>query len=88
MMESVKNRKKWLRLTLIVLIIAVAGWALMPMAYGDQPHMQKALGHLQAARNQLAAASRDKGGHRARAMALIDQAINEVEAGIVYDRTH
>jgi hypothetical protein len=87
-MEFATNRKKWLQLTLIVLIIAVAGWAVMPMAYGEQSHMQKALGHLKSARNQLAQATHDKGGHRVRAMALIEQAMNEVEAGIVFDRTH
>jgi len=87
-MEFATNRKKWLQLTLIVLIIAVACWAVMPMAYGDQTNMQKALGHLKSARNQLVQATREKGGHRVKALALVDQAINEVEAGIVYDRTH
>lgn len=49
-----------------------------------QPHMRSALDHLQAAKTELQAAEADKGGHRARAIALIDRATGEVEAGIEY----
>jgi hypothetical protein len=52
--------------------------ALLP----DQPHMQAALDHLKNARNNLVQATADKGGHRANAIKLVDQAINEVNAGI------
>ena len=51
---------------------------------GAQPHMQNALGSLQSAKSQLQQASNDKGGHRVRAIELIDQAIPEVRAGINY----
>jgi hypothetical protein len=37
-----------------------------------------------AARGELAAATPNKGGHRARGLTLIDQAIAEVEAGIAF----
>ncbi len=47
-----------------------------------QPHMESALDHLQAARSELQAASANKGGHRVRAIDLVDQAIGEVEAGM------
>jgi hypothetical protein len=39
---------------------------------------------LQSARGELAAALPNKGGHRERGLALIDQAIAEVRAGIAF----
>ncbi|MBK6461658.1 MAG: hypothetical protein IPF92_11690 [Myxococcales bacterium] len=53
-----------------------------------QPHMQAALGQLKAAKASLARATADKGGHRVKAMALTDQAIDETEKGIAYDNKH
>ena len=49
-----------------------------------QPNMQDALRALNAALNSLQRAEPNKGGHRARAMSLIEQAIREVRAGIAY----
>ena len=57
-------------------------------ASADQPHMQAALDHLRAARAELNAAAADKGGHREKAIALVNDAIGQVEKGIVYDRRH
>ena len=48
----------------------------------DQPHMQAALDALRSAQNYLDKANADKGGHRARAIDLVKQAIDEVKAGI------
>jgi hypothetical protein len=48
--------------------------------------MEKALDHLRDAQRELEKASADKGGHRARAMTLVRQAIAEVEKGIRFDR--
>lgn len=53
-----------------------------------QPHMRAALEHLQQAQRELEAASHDKGGHRARAVSLVKQAIVQVNEGIQYDNTH
>jgi hypothetical protein len=50
-----------------------------------QPNMYSALNRLQAARGFLYAAPATKGGHRANAIALVDQAIRETQAGIRYD---
>jgi hypothetical protein len=47
-----------------------------------QPHMQNALGDLQAALSELQAAAPNKGGHRERAIGLVNRAITEVQAGI------
>jgi hypothetical protein len=53
-------------------------------AIGAQPHMTASIGMLQSARAELGAATANKGGHRERAMQLIDQAISEVRAGITF----
>jgi hypothetical protein len=53
-------------------------------AIGAQPHMSESIALLQSARGELQAATPNKGGHRERAMGLIDQAIGEVRAGIVF----
>jgi hypothetical protein len=54
----------------------------------DQPRMQAALNHLQNARGNLDAATDDKGGHRVKAIDFVNKAIEEVNKGIEYDRTH
>ncbi|PYX33458.1 MAG: hypothetical protein DMG77_00605 [Acidobacteria bacterium] len=53
-----------------------------------QPEMSAAIQHLREAQNNLEAASHDKGGHRVRALELINQAMAEVEAGMRYDDSH
>ena len=53
-------------------------------AIGAQPHMTASLDLLQSARAELTAATPNKGGHRERALGLIDQAIAEVRAGIAF----
>ncbi len=57
-------------------------------AQADQPHMQAALDHLKAGRAELILAVADKGGHRANAIRLTDQAIAETQAGIGFAATH
>jgi len=54
----------------------------------DQPHMQAALDHLKAAKADLEKADTDKGGHRNKAIRLVNDAIVQVEKGIVFDRHH
>ena len=65
--------------------LAVAGSVgVAAIAQGNQPHMQRAIEDLQAARAELNAADRDKGGHRSAAVGFIDQAIGQVRAGMAY----
>jgi len=52
-------------------------------AQAAQPDMAAALHDLQAARDMLAAAAHDKGGHRAKALGLVDAAIAQVKLGMV-----
>ena len=54
----------------------------------DQPHMDAALDKLRSARSNLEAATDDKGGHRVKALEHVNKAIDEVQKGIEYDRTH
>ncbi len=56
-------------------------------AIGAQPHMEASIGLLQNARAELAAATPNKGGHREKALKLIDGAIAEVRAGIAFAAT-
>lgn len=59
-----------------------------PAAADKQPHMKAALQSLNQAKNQLEKATPDKGGHRAKAIELVDQAIGEVKEGIEFDNKH
>lgn len=54
----------------------------------DQPNMVKAREELQNALANLRKASTDKGGYRNQAIAMTNNAINSVNAGIAYDRNH
>ena len=61
-----------------------------PMLAADngQPKMQAAQQALEQARMEAQAASPNKGGHRERAMHLIERAMNEVQAGIDFAYQH
>ena len=72
----------------LALLVVLATGFLAGRASADQPHMQAALEHLRAAKVELEAATPDKGGHRAKAIALTNDAIVQVEKGIAYDRNH
>jgi hypothetical protein len=78
-----KTRNLYAVLAAIMLVALFAS----PIS-ADQPQMQAAKVNLEKAQNALNNASADKGGHRARAMELVGQAINAVNNGIEYDRTH
>ena len=76
----------------IRLIIALlAALVFMPgssVGRETQPEMTAALQNLREAQRNLQLASRDKGGHRANAVNLVNRAIAEIEAGIQYDNRH
>ena len=57
-------------------------------AVPDQPFMQAARADLQTAKRELQRATANKGGHRAKAISLTNQAIAQVNQGIDYDRRH
>jgi hypothetical protein len=72
----------------IALVAALCCGLLVGRARADQPHMQSALQHLQAAKGELELATADKGGHRTKALSLVNDAIVQVQQGIEYARTH
>ena len=70
-------------------VVGIAAVLAVPSAVrADQPHMEAALDHLKAARKELDAAIADKGGHRGRALRLVNEAIAETERGISFARRH
>lgn len=71
----------------IVALAFTAGFA--TQAFADkQPMMQKAKLHLEEARNELQNATADKGGHRMKALELVNGALAEVNAAIEFDNKH
>jgi hypothetical protein len=68
----------------VLLGAAIAAGVGIGYAIGAQPHMNESIALLQSARGELQAATPNKGGHRERAIGLIDQAIGEVRAGIAF----
>jgi hypothetical protein len=69
--------------------ICVVGLAAFGIGYAvaAQLHMQAALAALQTAKTELDAAIADKAGHRVKAIALVNDAITEVRAGIAAGAT-
>jgi hypothetical protein len=53
-----------------------------------EPHMSAAMGHLEQAKAELEKAAPNKGGHRERAMQLVDQAMQQVQEGEQYYLQH
>jgi len=75
-------------LSTLVLILTLAVGFIAGQVLADQPHMQAALEHLRAAKAELLRADADKGGHREKAIALVNDAIDQVERGMRFDRHH
>ncbi|HVO01648.1 MAG TPA: hypothetical protein VMT54_05570 [Candidatus Cybelea sp.] len=76
-MTSLLTRKPLLVALVGIGLAFGAGYAL-----AAQPHMEAALTALKTAKDQLTIAATDKGGHRVKALDLVNQAITEVQAGI------
>jgi hypothetical protein len=53
-----------------------------------EPHMSAAYGHLQQAKDELEKAAPNKGGHREKAMQMVDQAMRQIEEGEQYYQQH
>jgi hypothetical protein len=83
-MKTTRNR---VIVAVLLCAVLVSGF-LLGRASADQPHMQAALDHLRMAKGELEKADPDKGGHRMKAIRLVDDAINQVEKGVGFDRRH
>lgn len=69
----------------VALVFAVAFMGIgATIAMASQPHMVSARADLNSALAQLNQAVPDKGGHRNNAISLVNQAIQQVNAGINY----
>ncbi|MCE7870706.1 hypothetical protein DYH09_10040 [bacterium CPR1] len=75
--------KKNLLVAFALALVFVAG-----RATADQPRMQAAQVNLLQARENLRAATPDKGGHRTKALVLVNKALEQVQLGIAWDRKH
>lgn len=53
-----------------------------------QPNMKEALEHLKNAKASLEKATPDKGGHRVKAIELVNKAIEQTEKGMNFDDKH
>ena len=73
-------------LSSIILAGSILATQLPMTAMAGQPHMVNALNALRGARASLEHAVSDKGGHRLRAIALIDDAINQLKIGMAAAR--
>lgn len=69
-----------------VLGTVLASGVLIGEAMAYQEHMHSALDALRTARTELQASTPNKGGHRERAISLVNQAIDETRAGIDFAR--
>jgi hypothetical protein len=72
----------------LVLTLTLTTGFLAGHASAAQPRMRAALDHLRSAKSDLERADADKGGHRTRALELVNSAISQVEQGMSYDRRH
>ena len=68
-------------LSTLLLLAGMGLWAQNREMARHEPHMSAALGHLQQAKDELQRATPNKGGHREKAMELINQAIQQVQEG-------
>ena len=71
---------------LAILIACGGGSVAVRQAGADQPNMQAAREHLEQAKVSLERAEPNKGGHRERAMDLVNRAIAEVDRGVDFAR--
>ncbi len=75
-------KKNFCRSLFLILFVAV----LVSATSFDQPNMESARANLQKAKGELQVAKQNKGGHRAKALNLVNKAIAEVNKGIQFDR--
>jgi TAT (twin-arginine translocation) pathway signal sequence len=87
MFDNLTSRRSFLQ---IAATVAAAAAVTLPAtaARAEQGNMDRALGALQDALQSLREATPNKGGHKEIAVQLIEQAIAQVNAGIVFANEH
>ncbi len=73
------------KMMLVAVVSAVVGGFATQAFAEKQPMMARALINLEEARRALEIATADKGGHRVKAIALVNDAIAEVKLGMDFD---
>ena len=53
-----------------------------------EPHMSAAMGHLEQAKAELEKSAPNKGGHREKAIQLVNEAMQQVQQGEAYFEQH
>ena len=71
----------------VVILLSISALGLTS-AFARQPHMDRALEHLRAARAELQKAENNKGGWRERAIQNVDRAITDTEKGRSFAAGH
>ena len=71
--------------TVIVILLSMSALG-MSSAFARQPHMERALENLRAARAELQIAEHNKGGWRVRALENVNRAIADSERGMAFGR--
>jgi hypothetical protein len=71
--------------TTIVILLSISALGLNS-AFARQPHMERALENLRAARAELQIAEHNKGGWRVRALENVNRAIADTERGMAFGR--
>ena len=69
----------------IVILLSMFAFGLNS-AFARQPHMERALENLRAARAELQIAEHNKGGWRVRALENVNRAIADTERGMAFGR--
>ena len=84
-----RNPWKLTSIALAAMLAASLGNTFVSPAAADaQPKMRAALDSLRAAKASLDAATPDKGGHRVKAIAATNEAIEQTKKGIAFDNNH
>lgn len=81
-----KKQTKRIFVTLSGIILSISILTSPVNGAANQPYMVAAKKDLNNAKNALKRATADKGGHRERAIQLVNDAITQVESGIAYDK--
>ncbi|HJT72217.1 MAG TPA: hypothetical protein VJ731_18605 [Terriglobales bacterium] len=86
-------RDKLLALLSAVTLFMAIGWysSVHAQTHGmarHEPHMSAAMGHLEQAKDELEKATPNKGGHREKALQLVNEALQQVREGEQYFEQH
>lgn len=87
-MESQKTRRDMLAVAAGAVAVGVVASTVATPAQADQGNMEHAIDLCNKAIEALRAAPDNKGGHKRRAVQMIQTAVDEIQAGIEWADTH